>query len=178
MIAVERIADWLGEDVLSDDDEKAGKLDEVYLDGNVPILAEVKRGGLRRKTHLVPLDGALAGRDYVRFPYPAKLITDAPGHSGDGAPDEAALNAVADHFNLRSHGKGKLEGSKARAARFAAADAAEQRARELEDESRRQAVHAEQSTRESEEAAMARKRASEDADAARVEAERARSDDL
>jgi len=175
MIAVERIADWLGEDVLGEDDEKAGKLEEVYLDGNAPILAEVKRGGLRRKTHLVPLDGALVGRDYVRLAHSAKKITDAPGHSGEGAPDEATLNAVADHFNLKLHGQATLEGSKARAARLAAADAAEQRARELEDESRQQAEQAEQSTRESEEAKMARERTAEQAEAARAEAERARS---
>lgn len=178
MVAVDRIADWIGEDVIGDDGEKAGRLEEIYLDDHEPILAEVKRGGLRRKTHLVPLEGAVAGRDYVRLAYSSKLIVDAPGPSGDGPPDEANLKAVADHFGLRLHGQATLEGSKARQARLAAADAAEERARELEEESRQQAQQAERSTLESEEAAMARQRAAEDAEAARAEAERARSGGL
>jgi len=178
MVVVERIADWLGEDVIGADGEKAGKLEEVFLAGNEPVLAEVKRGGLRRKTHLVPLDGAVAGRDYVRFAYSAKEITDAPEPSGDGPPGEAILNAVAEHFGLRVRGEQALEGSKARAARFEAAAAAEQRAHELEEEARRQAEQAEQSTRESDAAAAARKQAARDAEAARAEAERARSGGL
>lgn len=129
MIGVENIVDWLGEDVIGTDGEKAGKLDEIYLDGTEPILAEVKRGGLRRKTHLVPLDGAVVGRAYLRLAHSAKSITDAPGTSGDEAPDEALLKVVAEHFGLRLRGEATLEGSKVRADRFAeAAEAAQAKA--------------------------------------------------
>jgi PRC-barrel domain len=172
-IEVERLEDWLGQDVLDPSDEKAGKLDEVFLDGDEPVLAEVKAGGLRRKTRLVPLDGATVGRAHVRVAYAAKRIADAPEGLGEGAPDEAYLRTVGSHYGLNWSG-GTLEGSKPRAARLAAADAAEARARELEDEARRQAEQSEQAGRASEDAAAARERAAADAEAARAEAERAR----
>lgn len=145
MIGVEFLADWLGQDVLGSDGEKAGKLEEVFLDGPEPVLAEVKAGGLRRKTHLVPLDGALAGRDYVRVSHSAKLVGSAPGHSGDGAPDPGTLNGVAEHYGLVLRGQGALEGSRARKARLAA----EEEADRAEAEAERARAEAERARRES-----------------------------
>lgn len=174
MIGVERLEDWLGEDVIDVEGEKAGKLEEVYLAGDEPVVAAVKTGGLRRKTHLVALEGTVAGRDYVRVPYSAKLVSDAPESPGDAPLDEPTLQAVAAHCGLRLRGEGTLEGSKARASRLAAAREAEERARGLEEEARRQGVESEQAGRTSAEAAAARQRAIEDAEAARREAERAR----
>ena len=173
MITVEQLTDWIGQDVLDAEGEKAGKLEEVYLDGDAPVLAEVKTGGLRRRTHLVPLDGASVGRSHVRVAYATQLVGEAPEGPGDGAPDEAYLRTVGSHYGLAWSG-GTLEGSKARAARLAAAEAAEARARELEAEARRQAEQSEQAGRASEDAAAARARAAADAEAARAEAERAR----
>jgi len=133
VIGVEFLADWLGEEVLGADGEKAGKLEEIYLDGTQPVIAEVKAGGLRRKTHLVPLDGAVVGRDYVRVAHSAALVGGAPGHSGDGPPDAATLNGVAEHYGLLLRGEGgTLEGSTARKARLAAEEEAERAEAEAE----------------------------------------------
>lgn len=174
MIGVERLADWIGRDVLDPDGEKIGKLDEVFLDGEDPVVAEVKSGGLRRKAWLVPLDRATVGRDHLRVAHPAALVSDAPQRSGDHPPDDPTLRAVAAHFRLDLRGEGTLEGSKARAARLAAAEAAERRARELEEEARRQDEQARQSGRASEAASAAHERAAAEAEAARAAAERAR----
>jgi len=161
-VIVERLEDWLGQDVFDPEGEKIGKLEEVYLAGPDAVVAEVKVGGLRKRSHLVPVRGMTVGREYVRANHGSRVVTDAPGPPKEGPPDEATLRAVADHYGF-APGEGTVEGSKARAARLEAAAAAEARAREQE--------------RAAAEAAAAQRRAAEEAERARVEAERNRSPD-
>jgi len=165
-VKVERIEDWLGQDVFDPEGEKIGKLEEIYLKGPDAVLADVKVGGLRKRSHLVPVRGMTVGREYVRADHPARKVTDAPGPPKDAAPDDATLRAVADHYGF-APGDGAVEGSKARKARLEAAAAAEARARELEQEAASQ-------DRASAQAAEAQRRAAEEAERARLEAERKR----
>lgn len=158
-VNVERIEDWLGQDVFDPEGEKIGKLEEIYLAGPDAVVAEVRTGGLRKRSHLVPVRGMTVGRDYVRADHTARVVTGAPGPAKDAAPDDATLRAVADHYGV-APGEGSLEGSKARKARLEAAAAAEARAREQE--------------RAAAEAADAQRTAAEEADRARLEAERNR----
>ena len=166
-VTVERIEDWLGQDVFDPAGEKVGKLEEIYLAGPDAVIAEVKAGGLRKRSHLVPVRGMTVGREYVRADHPSRVVTEAPGPPKDGPPDEATLRAVADHYGL-APGEGSVEGSKARKVRLEAAAAAEARARELEQE-------AAQQDRAAAEAAEAQRRAAEEAERQRLEADRNRS---
>jgi len=165
-VIVERLEDWLGQDVFDLEGEKIGKLEEVFLAGEDAVLVEVRTGGLRKRSHLVPVRGMTVGRAYARADHPSRKVTEAPGPPKDAAPDDATLRAVADHYGL-APGQGSVEGSKARAARLEAAAAAEARARQLEQEVSNQ-------DRAATEAAEARRRASEEAERARLDAERNR----
>jgi hypothetical protein len=165
-VFIERLEDWLGQDVFDPEGERIGKLEEVYLAGEEVVLAEVRTGGLRKRSHLVPVRGMTVGREYVRADHSVRKVTEAPGPAKDAEPDDATLRAVADHYGL-APGEGAVEGSKARAARLAAAAAAEARARELEQEAMRQ-------EQASAAAADAKARAAQEAEAARLEAERKR----
>lgn len=169
---VERLEEWIGQDVVDPDGQKAGKLEEIYLSGDEPLVAEVKEGGLRRKTRLVPLEGATVGRGHVRVRHAASLIGSAPG--GGAGAEVSILDLVAGHYGLGTWSGGALEGSKPRAERLAAAAEAEERAAQLEEEARRREAEAQESGRASQEADEARARAEADARAAREEAERAR----
>ena len=159
-VIVEKLEDWLGQDVFDPDGEKVGKLEEIFLAGEDAVLAEVKTGGLRKRSHLVPVLGMTVGRSFVRADQLARKVTEAPGPDKDGAPDDALLRAVADHYGF-APGAGSVEGSKVRKARLEAAAAAEARAREQE--------------RTAAEAAEAQRKAAEEAERARLEAERNRS---
>ena len=165
-VTVEKLEDWIGQDVFDLEGEKIGKLEEIYLAGPDAVLAEVRTGGLRKRSHLVPVRGMTVGREYVRADHPARKVTDAPGPPKDAAPDDANLRAVADHYGF-APGEGAVEGSKARTARLEAAAAAEARARQLEQE-------AAQQDRAATQAAEAQRRAAEEAERARLEAERNR----
>ena len=67
-ITVEDIKDWRGENVLSPDGDKYGKLEEVLYDteSDVPAFAVVKSGTLSKKLRFVPLAGATVGKSFVR----------------------------------------------------------------------------------------------------------------
>jgi PRC-barrel domain len=81
-IPIDRLSDWLGQDVLDEAGEKLGSLDAVFYDVVVdqPAFIAVKSGTLSKKVTLVPLDGAVAGRDYLRVRLSKSEFKGAPTH--------------------------------------------------------------------------------------------------
>jgi hypothetical protein len=134
MIGVDRIEAWRGKQVLDPDDEDLGKLDDVLFDSasGTPLLISVKSGLLGRHTTLVPIDGARVGPDYVRVAHRRQAV-EAAGH-GEGVPDQEGLAAVGSAYGLRFSERIELESGAARDAREAEAEAARQRAEQLEAE--------------------------------------------
>jgi hypothetical protein len=95
IIPAENIADWSGQDVIDADDQKLGKLEELYYDAetDLPAFVAVKGGLISKHLTLVPLAGASVGRDYVRVRPSKKQVGDAPSFATDtelSADDEAA----------------------------------------------------------------------------------------
>jgi len=79
-ITVEELADWRGQDVVDEQGEKVGKLDEVLYDGESddPSFAAVKSGTLSKHLTYVPLLGASVGREYVRVRFGKDRLKKAP----------------------------------------------------------------------------------------------------
>ena len=173
MLGVERITDWLGQEVRDSQGESLGKLEDVYCgsDGDAQ-LALVKYGLLGRKHALVPLDGAVVGRDYVRVAFPAEFVQQANDSIDASAGEQigaAAAQQLAHSYGVQMVA-GELESVTARREREAAAQEAEQRAVELEQQAREQSAAAEaaraaaeERSGQAEDAQQAARRAREDA---------------
>jgi hypothetical protein len=97
MLDVEAINEWRGQDVLDPDDQKIGRLEEIYY---APGFACVATGLFGRRLSFVPLAGASMARNHVRVAYPAALVKDAPNVEPDGQLTVAEEEALFDHYGL------------------------------------------------------------------------------
>ena len=79
MVQVQRIEDWLGQQVVDRDGEDLGKLDDVFYDteSGAPVLISIKSGLLGRKSAVVPLDGATVDRDHLQVAHTKETIETA-----------------------------------------------------------------------------------------------------
>jgi hypothetical protein len=168
MANVERIEDWLGQQVLDANGGKLGKLDEIYydLDSRDPVFVSVKSGLLGRHSQLVPVHGATVGRDYFRVAYTKELIDQAEESSGDTLGD-GDVQRLAATYGLDLSRYRELRSGTELSERRAEAQAARQRADELAGEAQEKIVQQESAKQEA-------RGASADADFAEREAERAR----
>jgi len=159
---IERIEDWVGQEVVDSDGEKLGKLEDVLFGAGSrdAVAATVKSGLLGRRHYLVPLQGATATRASVRVPFSKDQLKDAPQVEPGADVRNAERDAAAQHFGLDLSGCGQLESGAARASRQAEAEEAKQKAFELEGVAERKAAEA----REQELAATASREAAERAE--------------
>lgn len=138
---VEQVEQWIGCEVIDPDGESVGKLTEVYFRGADPVLITTKGGRLTRKRRLVPLDGAVASREYLRVSFGVDHLVETT--SSDEHLTAADLAVVAEHYGAaHAANVSELEGSRARAERIRAAAIAEQEARALEAEADERALNA------------------------------------
>lgn len=104
-ITPEMVRDLRGSEVYDRDDEKVGKIGEVYVDNDSgqPKWATVNTGLFGSKESFVPLDGARSTRDGVRVAAAKKTIKDAP-HTGSGSGElsESAERDLHSHYGLSS----------------------------------------------------------------------------
>ncbi len=96
MVVAENIALWKGKDVFDPDNEKLGKFDELYYDGesDVPAFLSIKGGLIGKHETLVPMMGATVGPDFVRVSTDKAKMKNAPSFSPDAelsGEDEAAV---------------------------------------------------------------------------------------
>ncbi|HEX3874337.1 MAG TPA: PRC-barrel domain-containing protein [Solirubrobacteraceae bacterium] len=99
---VEAINEWRGQDVVDPDDQKIGRLEEIYYDrhSNAPGFACVATGLFGRRLNFVPLDGASMARNHVRVAYAAAQVKSAPSVEPDGQLTVAEEEALFDHYGL------------------------------------------------------------------------------
>jgi sporulation protein YlmC with PRC-barrel domain len=123
--------DWRGCQVVDQDGDKVGKLDEIYLDSQTgePEWAVVNTGLFGRKSSFVPLKDALREEDMIRVPYQAEQIKEAPSVDPDGQISPEEEQQVYAHYGLdysRSEsGSGLPEGGTATGAGERAGTASE-----------------------------------------------------
>jgi PRC-barrel domain protein len=101
-IPIEDVKAWSGQDVLDPQDEKLGKLEEVFYDTetDTPAFAAIKSGTFGKHLTLVVLAGATAGRDYLRVTIDKQHFKQAPSFDPDSeltVENEASAYA---HYGL------------------------------------------------------------------------------
>jgi hypothetical protein len=178
-VSVERIEDWVGQDVFDAQGERVGRLDEVFystLSGDA-VFACVKSGLLGRHSSVVPLASATAGRDFLRLAYTKLAIEDADtGLKGDEGIDGDRARQLGETFGVQLAADDSFESATVINDRRQAAEEAEQRATALEEEARRRtrdAHDAQGSAQAAQDQAAVKAQESEQA---RAEADRARRD--
>ncbi len=141
---IERIEDWVGQEVVDPDGEKLGKLEDVLFGAGSQdaVAATVKSGLLGRKHYLVPLQGATVTRDAVRVPFTKDQLKAAPQVEPGADVSDSERNDAGRHFGLDLSGSGTLESAAARKARAASAKEAKEKAVELEGVAARKAAEA------------------------------------
>ena len=182
-VQVERVEEWIGQEVVDPDGEKIGKLEDVFydLDTGSPVLGAVKAGIMGRKVHVVPLSGASLGREHVRVAFASGDVKAAPAVGDDGDLSGDDEQELFSYYNLDTPAGSRSEGTRyetasARKERAAAADAARKRADDLEAQAAKkesQADSLEQRAREAEQAAQDARASAQDA---RRDAEEARNE--
>jgi sporulation protein YlmC with PRC-barrel domain len=96
------IMEWRGHEVVDQDGDKVGKLDEIYLDRETrkPEWAVVNTGLFGRKSSFVPLKDALRDGEMIRVPYQKEHISEAPSVDPDGEISPEEEQRVYAHYGL------------------------------------------------------------------------------
>lgn len=179
MLNVDQIEEWLGQDVLDSQDERVGKLEDVYYSsaGGEAVFASVKSGLLGRRSSVVPLAGASVGRDYIRVGYTKAQIEDAGSdvETSDGLSRETA-SELGGAYGIELRPDEDFESASVINERRQAVADARSQADALEDEAQRRAVEAEAAQDTAQSAHQDATDKSELSERARAEAERARAD--
>jgi sporulation protein YlmC with PRC-barrel domain len=96
------IMEWRGNEVVDQDGDKVGKLDEIYVDRETgqPEWAIVNTGLFGRKSSFVPLKDALREGEMIRVPYQKEQIKDAPNVDPDGEISQEDEQRVYAHYGI------------------------------------------------------------------------------
>jgi len=94
------VADWKGEKVVGNDEQKLGTIDEIYADEETgkPEWLAVKTGLFGSKVTFIPLADATAHDDHIHVPFDKDLVKDAPNAEADGALSQEEERALYSHY--------------------------------------------------------------------------------
>lgn len=99
----QNIAEWHGKDLVDLDDDKIGKLEDVYVDVETdePMFGTVKEGLFARHLTFVPLRGLTIGPDNLQVAVSKEQVQDAPNIEMHGDElSEAGESALYHHYQL------------------------------------------------------------------------------
>jgi uncharacterized protein (TIGR02271 family) len=96
----EDVLSWRGQDMVDNDGDKIGKIDEIYLDQetNEPEWAVVTTGLFGTKQTFVPIADATSTGDGVRVPYEKAQVKDAPKIDPDGKLSQDEERQLYQHY--------------------------------------------------------------------------------
>ncbi len=102
MPEVENLADWQGKEIVDRDDEKIGKLEDVYIDTETdqPVFGAVKEGMIGKHLTFVPLTDATASPDGLKVSVTKKQVKDAPSIDQGGELSPADESDLYRHYEL------------------------------------------------------------------------------
>lgn len=94
--------EWHGREIVGNDEEQIGKVDEIYLDDltGKPEWATVQTGLFGKKTHFVPLAGATTHGEHVHVSVTKDQVTDAPSIDPDGALSQEEEARLFEHYGI------------------------------------------------------------------------------
>ncbi len=182
MAEVENIREWKGQDIVDQDGQKVGRLEETYseLGRSEPKIGAVKTGRLSRGLHLVPLTDATVGRGYIRLPFSGDEVGSAPTVKSGGQMTAEEETAFLEHYGLPGPedsgqpGMPRYESETVARERREALDADLDRAAELEAEAEEVGVRADDAEKDAAEAKERATEARREQDSLNEEAQRLR----
>src|SRR3954471_7083210 len=94
------VLSWRGLDMVDNDGDKIGKIDEIYLDAetNEPEWAVVTTGLFGTKQTFVPIQDATSTGDGVRVPFEKATVKDAPSIDPDGRLSQDEERELYRHY--------------------------------------------------------------------------------
>jgi uncharacterized protein (TIGR02271 family) len=96
----QQVADWKGEKVVGNDEQKLGTIDEIYMDEETgkPEWLAVKTGMFGTKVTFIPLAEATQHDDHIHVPFDKDLVKGAPNAEADGALSQEEEQALYAHY--------------------------------------------------------------------------------
>ena len=100
MATREDVLNWRGQDLVDNDGDKIGSIDDIYLDraNDEPEWAVVTTGLFGMKRTFVPLSGAQPADGAVSVPYDKATVKDAPKIDPDGELSNDEERALYQHY--------------------------------------------------------------------------------
>ncbi len=94
--------EWKGREILGSDEEKIGKVEEIYLDeqSGKPEWATVSAGLFGSKTHFVPLAGASPHGEHVHVAVTKDQVKDAPSVEPAGELSQQQESRLFEHYGI------------------------------------------------------------------------------
>jgi uncharacterized protein (TIGR02271 family) len=115
-MTTQNVTEWRGQELLDNDGDKIGKIEEIYLDTDTdqPEWALVKTGLFGGKGTFVPLAQANPTDDGVQVPFEKAHVKDAPNIDPDGQLSQSEEQTLYRHYGLdygdSQSGSGLAEG--------------------------------------------------------------------
>jgi uncharacterized protein (TIGR02271 family) len=96
------VAEWRGRELVGNDGDKIGTIDEVYVDARTeqPEWLSVKTVMLGSKVSFVPITEAREGDEAIRVPYDKTQVKDAPSIEPDGELSHEEESGLYRHYGL------------------------------------------------------------------------------
>src|SRR4051812_23071193 len=110
------VLSWRGRDLVDNDGDKIGSIDEIYLDRETdePEWAVVTTGLFGTKRTFAPLGEAQPSEDGIRVPFEKATVKDAPNIDPDGELSHAEEQSLYEHYGRQyrdyDEGSGVLDG--------------------------------------------------------------------
>jgi uncharacterized protein (TIGR02271 family) len=101
-MTTQNVTEWRGQELLDNDGEKIGTIEEIYLDTETdqPEWALVKTGLFGGKGTFVPLQQANPTGDGVQVPFEKAHVKDAPNIDPDGELSRSEERTLYEHYGL------------------------------------------------------------------------------
>src|SRR4051812_4969656 len=102
MSTTQNVLEWRGQELLDNDGDKIGKIEEIYLDTatDQPEWALVKTGLFGGKGTFVPLSQANPTGDGVQVPFEKSHVKDAPNIDPDGELSHSEERRLYEHYGI------------------------------------------------------------------------------
>jgi uncharacterized protein (TIGR02271 family) len=99
----QEVRTWRGQELRGSNDDKLGKIDEIYLDNETgrPEWALVTTGLFGTRQSFVPLHDASPSGDGITVPYDKATVKDAPTIDPDGELSQSEEAALYRHYGIQ-----------------------------------------------------------------------------
>jgi uncharacterized protein (TIGR02271 family) len=102
MPTLQEVQGWIGEDLIGQDHDKLGTIDQVYLDRETgePSFVSVKTGMFGTRSSLVPIDGAGVHGDHIHVSFTKDQVKGAPNIDEDHDLSETEEQTLYEHYGI------------------------------------------------------------------------------